>query len=289
MRRTGVWMMTFARSIYRGVTVVALMLTTLPVAAQEFSQAVVPVVSNVVGVGGVQWKCRVEIRNDFNYPLEIFVSLPAVEGTFYQQPLDPGQVVRFNDVVFELFGLRGIISPLMVQTTGRRSATVIATTYGLYNGSMTTPQYTPTVYGKGQHWVGMLRDLTVNKEYRTNIGMVNLSEQSAPFTAALQLVTGRNVAVAQLIVPSFASVQVSALTLFPLVSEADDFSIVVDSPVSEAYSYAVVIRNKTHDSRYVPPGAVLTMSRSDKTDGNLLAPASKKAERRQLVHLLDPD
>jgi len=248
--------------------------------AQEFSQAVVPVVSNVIGVGGVQWKCRVEIRNDFNYPLEIFVSLPGVEGTFYQQALDPGQVIGFNDVVFELFGLRGVISPLMVQTTGRRSATVIATTYGIYDGSSTIPQYTPTVYGKGQHWVGMLRGLTVNSNFRSNIGMANLSEQSAPFTASLQLVTGRNVAVAEINIPSFTNIQVSALSLFPLVSEAADFSIVIDSPSPEAYAYGVVIRNKSNDSRYVPPGAVLTMNRSGVVDPKLGKEGREKRDRR---------
>lgn len=223
------------------------------------AQAVVPVVANVIGFDGVHWKCRVEIRNDFNYPMEIVLSLPTVEGEpFMLQTLEPGQVIGFNDIVGEAFGLHGIIGPLVVRAAGRRAPTVITTTYGIYRGAFTIPQYTPAVYGPSPHYVGMLRGLAANAAWRTNIGMVNLGEKPATFTAALQLVPGRNVAVAHLEIPPYGVVQAPARDFFPLMTEAENFSVVVDSNMGETYTYAAVIVNKTNDSRYVTPGAVVT-------------------------------
>ncbi len=240
----------------------AALLTALPLAARaqqqqappQMATVVVPVVGSVNGPGNVRWKTDVELRND--QPSEATVSLvlpsapdqPAIITT-----IGPGETVNFTDVVNEAFGIEAALSPLLVQTMGRRSVLVKATAYGVSGTDVLKPEPITINYGPTYFPIRILPGLTFNAEFRTNIGLANLGERDTEFVLALQRLPGRNLAVTRVAVRANTLVHVGLQSFFPLVTDGGDFTVVVECPSPETYIYASVIENATSTATFVQP------------------------------------
>ena len=86
-------------------------------------------------------------------------------------------------------GVNGL-SPLVIQTNARRPVTVRATAVATRGTDMYPPQPIAIHYGSVYFPVRVLHDLSFSDDFRTNIGIANLSDKVADFTMALQRVEG---------------------------------------------------------------------------------------------------
>ncbi len=218
------------------------------------SRAVVPSTGQVVGMKGVLWRSDVAILNDAPEPVTVVISPLAAPEAFQMRSLEAGESILFANVA-ESFGIGGV-APLLVQTLARRSVTVFATAYGIAEGRLTPTIFLPVLYGELPPSVQLLRGLAMNDDTRTNIGMINLGTDAAPLTLALQRLEGRPIATLTVVLPPEGSYHVPLNELFPLVGEADDVTLVVDSPAPRTFAYAVVLSNANHAGTFVSPTAM---------------------------------
>jgi len=215
---------------------------------------IVPVAGTVQGVGGVRWKTDLELYNDSPQELTVAVSLATMPDSLpVITTVPPRQSVSFPDVVGETFGLDATLSPLLIQTMGKRSVTIRATAYGVRGAVVTRPQPIAVSYGPTYYPLRVLHGLSLSEELRTNVGLVNLSGREATFVLGLQRLAGRNLAVTRLVVPAGTLWHISVQALFPLISRGSDFTVVVESSEPETYVYGSVIENATSNARFVQP------------------------------------
>lgn len=238
---------------------VALLLFALPVFAQQQDEVVmttvlVPVVGSVVGANSVLWKTDLELFNDLSTPVDVVLELPtAPDRPVFIVSLAPGESQRYPDVIGQEFGLEQTLSPLLVSTSARRSVTVRATAYGIRGAEPTEPQPIAIQYGNSWYQYRGLDGLSFNDDERTNIGLVNLSDQDALFTLALQRVPGRNLAVSRVVVPAGSMWHLAIQMLFPLITKGTDFRVVVETTNRDTHAYASVIVNASSTARFVQP------------------------------------
>lgn len=244
----------------RSVVAIVVLLLATTVAAQDVPEAsptavaLVPVVGTIPGVNGVQWVTDVELINDSGSEAVVALELPvAADALAMIITLAPGQVQRFSNVVGEAFGLDRALSPLLVSTSGRRSVTVRATVFAVTPDRISAPQPVGAQYSPSYSPMRSLDGLSFSDEYRTNIGLVNLGAREAQFVLALRRVPGRNLAVSNLRVPAMSLIHVSVQSLFPLISDGGDFSIVIETPAVETHVYASVIENSSSNATFVQP------------------------------------
>jgi hypothetical protein len=247
-------------SLLRGLLL--LLILASPALAQEepaeeivVSRAVVPAIGQIVGAQGVLWRSDVAIVNDLLEPTTIVVSpLPAPDA-FQMRTLEPGESLLLANAAADSFGIGNAVVPLLVQTLARRSVTVFATAYGIREGRVTPTIILPVLYGEMPPVIQQLRGLAMNDAVRTNVGVINLGTDAAMLTLALQRLEGRPIAMLTVVVPPEGSYHVPLNQLFPLVGDADDVTLVVDSPSPRTFAYAVVLDNATHAGTFVMPVA----------------------------------
>lgn len=215
---------------------------------------IVPVVGAVTGPGGARWKTDVELRNDSVAEATVSLTLPtAPDQPVIVTTIAPGESINFGDVVGEAFGMESALSPLIVETLGRRSVIVRATTYAVRGTEVSAPQPIALQYGNPFAPIRVLNGLSFSEEFRTNVGLANLGDTNAEFVLALQRLAGRNVAVSRLVVPPNSLVHAALQSLFPLITSGSDFSVLVETASPNTYVYASVIENTTNAARFVQP------------------------------------
>lgn len=241
------------------IIALTLLLGGAPLLAQTPSKEVptttvlVPVVGSVIGASNVIWKTDVELVNDSHQEVDVSLTLPTAGDAGIFITMAPRSSQRFTDVVGEAFGLEAALSPLMIVTRGRRSVRVNATVYGVVAGSITQPE--PIALTDGNTWypIRTLHGLSFSDAFRTNIGLVNLSQRDANFTLALQRVAGRNLAVSRVTLKPNSLWHVSIQSIFPMITKGDDFKLVIESGQRDTYVYASVIDNSSNEARFIQP------------------------------------
>ena len=214
----------------------------------------VPIVGSVLGAGDVRWKTEVEIYNDSRDEMFVALRLPTtIDQPTIAFTLGGGRTQRFADVIGEAFGLDSVLSPLIVETLGKRSVRVKARVYAVHSEGVTQGEPVPVTYAESGYPIRTLNGLSFSDVFRTNVGLVNLSDRDATFTLALQRVAGRNIAVTRLSLSPNSLSQTSIQSLFPLITKGDDFSVVIETNTPNTYVYASVIENATSDARFIPP------------------------------------
>jgi len=242
-------------SMVRGILVAAALCAVTASAQTPPSVSVlVPIVGSVTGANDVHWRTGIELRNDSREEMFVALRLPtAPDQPAIAFTLPPGATQSFRDVIAEAFGIDAALSPLIVQTMGKRSVRVAANVYGVHGTDVTDPEPIPIAYSNANFPFRHLDGLSFSEAFRTNIGLVNLSEQDATFTLALQRVSGRNISVARLTLPPNSLVHNSIQNLFPVITKGDDFTVVIETSSPNTYVYASVIDNATSGARFVSP------------------------------------
>lgn len=243
------------------IPIVAAALFAAPLLAQELdpeeppvvSRAIVPVAGHIVGFDGVLWRSDLAVYNDSSAPADVVISpLPAPE-LFQFRTLDPGESLLLPNVAADSFGILSGVVPILVQTVGPRSVSVFATAHGIREGRVTPPVIVPVLYGGSPGGVHVLRGLTMDDDLRTDIGIVNLMPAPATFTVSVQRLEGRPIAVQTVTIGPESSAHVPLNELFPLVERGSNLTLIVDGVAPESYAYACVVRNDTHEVRFVTP------------------------------------
>ena len=214
----------------------------------------VPVVGRVWGQSGAQWRTDVELVNDTGAVESVTLSLPTdASQSFISFDIPPHGAQRFGDIVGQAFGLDRALSPLMVQTLGKRSVRVAANVYAVQGDKVTRPEPIAVNYGDAFFPLRALYGLSFSDSFRTNVGFANLNDAPTLFTIALQKINGRNIAVTQLVVPANTLWHASIQSLFPVITKGDDFSILIETGARDTYVYASVIENATNDAHFIQP------------------------------------
>lgn len=217
-------------------------------------RVVVPIVGSVLGANEVRWKTDIALTNDTREPLFVALQLPtASDQPVIAFTLPPGATQRFNDVIGQAFDMTDALSPLVVETSGRRPVRVTASVYGIRGSDVTPPEPIPVAWADVSFPIRTLSGLSFSDLFRTNIGLVNLGDRDATFTLALQRLAGRNIAVSRISLGPNSLAHTSIQTLFPLITRGDDFSVVVESSAPNTFVYASVIDNATSEARFIVP------------------------------------
>lgn len=216
--------------------------------------AIVPVIGRTVGIGGVVWTADVILTNRSNQPLDVVLTAPGVAGEpFVFLTLQPGESSPFPDVAAEAFGVQNDLAPLLVQTLGESSVHVASVIRGLGPDGAVRPQIPRILYARPNNMTSLLSGLRIDEEYRTNIGLANVGDAAATVSLSLQRMTGRPLDTVTLVLSPRSLRQVALGEIFPIVTEGSDLSVVVEFLSPDAYAYASVLRNETHDGFFVGP------------------------------------
>lgn len=215
--------------------------------------ALVPVVGSVLGANEIRWHTALELENASSAETTVAISLPATpDQPMIILTMPPTSLQRFDDVIGEAFGLERAMSPLLVQTAGRRSVTIRATAYGMRGAELFKPQPISVSYAENYYPIRYLNGLSFSDAYRTNVGLANLSDQPATFVVALQRLPGRSIAVSRFTVPPNTLWHQSVQMLFPLIDASEEtFSVLVETFTRHTYVYASVIDNATNEAHFV--------------------------------------
>jgi hypothetical protein len=241
-------------NMIRGAIAAFLLASSAAAQTPQSVRVLVPIVGSVLGISDIHWKTDVQLHNDTLQEMFVALRLPtAIDEPTIAFTLAPGATQRFADVVGEAFGIEEALSPLIVETMGKRSVRVSAAAYGVRGTEMTQPEPIPVAYSEASYPLRTLSGLSFNDMFRTNLGLVNLGSREAMFTLALQRVPGRNIAVTRISLLPNALTHASIQTLFPLITKGDDFSVVIETNASETYVYASVIDNATSEARFIAP------------------------------------
>lgn len=240
------------------------MLVAASASAQTQSVSVlVPIVGSVEGVNAVRWKTDLELHNDSREAMFVALRLPtAPDQPTFGFSLPPGGTQRFTDLVAEAFGVDAALSPLIVETMGKRSVRVNANVYGIRGTEVTRGEPIPVAYNESAYPLRTLNGLSFSDIFRTNLGLVNLSDRDSMFTLALQRVAGRNIAVTRISLGPNTLAHTSIQALFPMITRGDDFSVVVETSSPNTYVYASVIENATSEARFITPAIGLPSAQS---------------------------
>jgi hypothetical protein len=178
-------------------------------------------------------------------------TMPGAPAVFIT--LAPGQSERFVDLVGQAFGANGVLSTLRIVSEAGRNLEIRSIAYAIANGELTPPQ-TIDIYGASTWYpLRVLEGLDFTDQERTNIGLLNLSESDAEFVLALQRVPGRNLAINHLRVPPGSLTHAPIQSLFPLITQGDGFTVIIETANPETHVYASVIDNTSHVARFVAP------------------------------------
>lgn len=225
----------------------------------ESVSVLVPVVGSVSGANGVRWKTDVDLVNDMNHEITVALSLPTTAAPSILLTLPPHSTQRFADVAAEAFGLETALSPMQVQTLGKRSVRITASVYGVRGSEVFRPAAIAIDYGNSYMPLRALHGLSFTDAFRTNIGIVNLGERPATITLALQRLEGRNVAVQRMTLQPNTISHLAIQSLFPLITKGDDFTVLVESGSRDTYAFASVIDNETNEAHFIQPAVAVTL------------------------------
>lgn len=218
------------------------------------STAIVPVVGAVRGLEGIEWRTDVALLNQTTYDVEVVLTLPGVpDDPFFFTTIPAGGTITLPDVARSTFGVVGRLSPLRVTTVGPSSVAVAAVVHGNTREGPVDPQVLTVQYGENRSMLEALTGLTFNETFRTNLGLVNPTDDEALIVLALQKIAGRNIAIVRQSIPPRTHVQLPMQSFFPLLAEGENLTIVVEHTNPGAYVYASVISNATGNARYYGP------------------------------------
>lgn len=229
------------------------------VAAPPPFRSLVSAVAQTNGAGGSVWRTELTIFNAGSESVVgQFIFLPSAGGSVQTRPLFLGAKASMTlaNTLLDLFGMSSGAGALAIEAqsttstpnlkiTSRTFTTGSAGTYG-----QAVPQVSDADLQQGLYLTGMESDAL----YRTNVGLVNRSNDPVSFEANLVDANGNTFGTATIIVPPNSFSQPSLANLFPAVAGGNysSLSMGIVAGASNALSvYASVIDNRTQDPVYI--------------------------------------
>ena len=141
--------------------------------------------AHLKGFNDVNWRTDIEVHNPnaqrVSYEIALLLrdqdnSAPVFKGAFF---LNPGRSARYNDLLFATFGFSGAAAVRITPIDG--SILVTSRTYnqlpsGTYGQSVPAVARSRAIaFGQDARLIGLSHDPTLRAEYRTNLGLLNVS------------------------------------------------------------------------------------------------------------------
>lgn len=220
-------------------------------------RSLVSVTAQTDGVGGTSWRTELSLFNAGSQSANVtLLFLPGAGGSVISRSLflAPKQSVTYANTLLDLFGMTNGAGAVGIE------ATSAATTPQLRVASRTYTNGSRGTYGQAVPAVGSLGNtlyltgIQSNPNYRTNIGLVNRSNNERTVTLALYGTTGDLIGSDTIGVPANNFLQLPLTAIFPMVdgSALDVLSMRVTVSQPEAISvYASVIDNESQDPAYI--------------------------------------
>lgn len=221
-------------------------------------RSLVPVSAQTPGAGDTNWRTELTLFNASEFSVDVRLEyLPdAGPQAFRQTGLGAGQSVTFANALLDVFGLSSGAGAIFVEATNplatpslkvasRTFTTSPSGTYGLFVPGEISPSGEPYLYITG---------LAANTDFRTNIGLVNNSDQPIGISITVFDASGSPLGHSSTnLAPKMFS-QTPLITLFPASSFPDGaISLRITASIPSALTaYASVVDNRSQDPTYLP-------------------------------------
>lgn len=225
----------------------------------EPAPIVVPAAAHVRGAADTNWRTDLEIHNPTDAVITYTIALlkrgqPNPTPQEVTRAIDPGESVRFDDVVSGEFSFQGSgalrITPdsAALHVTSRTYNEVPGGTYGQFIAGESEDHHEP--YG-GE---GKLIQLRSDSAYRTNLGVVNVVAMPITVEVDLYAADGALLGTRTIDLGSWEHHQIDGI--FTTVTGADvqdGFAVVrTTTPTGRFLAYASVVDNATGDAICIP-------------------------------------
>lgn len=218
---------------------------------------------HIVGFKGVNWRTDVEVHNYGSFVTAYAISLLArdQDNTSPHKvtlSLEPGVTVRFNDILFSMFGFSGAAA-LMVSSLDN-TLLVNSRTYNQLDAG-TYGQFVPGVsrlrtikYGDEARLIQLSHEPSLQTGYRTNLGLLNTTPVTINVEVHFFFGNGAQLPKQIYELKPFEFKQIDKVFEKVLKMTIDDGYITVRTTTVGAtfLAYASVVDNITGDPIYIP-------------------------------------
>lgn len=222
-------------------------------------QLYVPAAAHTSGAAGTVWRTDLEVKAKGGAGASIEIAL-LEERTDNSEPaqadfsLEPGQSLRFPDVVDGVFGLDGSAALRITATDGSIMAT--SRTYNS-DPNGTYGQFIPAFDSTSAAEAGFdytLMQLTSSQSFRTNVGFVNTTAERLSVEVDLYTAAGEWIGPFEAMLRPYEMRQV--FDIFGLVTDEDveaGYAVVrTRDDGGRFFAYASVVDNLSGDAVYIP-------------------------------------
>lgn len=219
--------------------------------AQEAHRHFVPVVGHIHGAGEVLWVTDLTLSNRTGEEQTIGLSLLTEGEPFFVVSLDSGDSLVLTELVATLFGVAGAMGLMEVNTLGEEPVDSTVVIRGVDDSGVVASQRVPVYRVSTGPESARLRDLRVDEEFRTNLGLANASSSSVVITLSLRRSGGRAFATTTVVLGPGEHRQQPLQTFFPVLESASAVEVVAEPSGPGAVVYASVLDNETHAARFI--------------------------------------
>jgi len=226
-------------------------------------RSLVPVSAATPGAGDTNWRTELTLYNASEFSVDVRLQYLPDAGPQSSRQIDlrAGESATYANALLELFGLSSGAGAIFVEATNplatpslkvasRTFTTSRSGTYGLFVPGEISPSGEPYLY---------LTGLAANSDFRTNIGLVNNSDQSIGVSMTTFDTSGSPLGQSSTFLEPRTFRQTPLTTLFPsTIFPAGTISLrITASTPSALTAYASVVDNRTQDPTYMPAVAAI--------------------------------
>jgi len=221
--------------------------------------SIVPAAAHTEGIAGSKWVTDLSIANPSDGEARVSLhlqpwNLEDGETATRELTLAARESIEYHDVLDSVFEASGaatlrVESDSPVVTVSRTFNDTPSGTYGQFMRAL------PDRYAIGERVVGHLLMLEESTDFRTNIGLTNLGDQTATAEVEFFTADGASLGVKVIKVPGRGGTQKNRIIrgLTSSAVEGVRATVRVLTPGGRIMAYASVIDNQTNDPTYVEP------------------------------------
>jgi len=221
-------------------------------------RSLVPVSAQTPGAGDTNWRTELTLFNASEFAVSVRLEYLPDGGAHASRDITirAGESITFANALLEVFGLTSGAGAIYVEATNplatpslkvaSRTFTTSSTgTYGLFVPGVTSPSGEPYLYVTG---------LAANPDFRTNVGLVNNSDQSIGISITAFDTGGSPLGQSSTSLEPRTFRQTALTDLFPSTTfpkTAISLRITASTPTALT-AYASVVDNRSQDPTYMP-------------------------------------
>jgi hypothetical protein len=223
----------------------------------------IPASAHVAGAAGTNWRTDAEVHNPGSTQATFTISLLRQDSNnsspaTVTRSLAPGQSLRLDDILQNLFAFDGSAALLISTTAGEIVVTsrtynqVSVGTYGQFIGGVL--ERDAIRFGSHGRIVQLTHNRSSSTGSRTNLGFVNCTSSTITVMAEMYTAAGTRLGSVSYQLQPYMYTQKNRIFENVTSSDVADGYIVVSSTTSGAkfFAYASVVDNRTGDPVYIP-------------------------------------